>query len=790
MTAMRGALAAIVLVASCGQGAPADLAIPEVTGEDHRLDTWLARAPAPDDVLLSMADIGELNRAWSGSGAGTRDLTRRAWLTTAFGFLNRGEAENDPVPSLLASFGIGAAKGAFEIDLAGAKDPRERGLLLDAAAARGVLLLHDRDGAMIHVGGRHAMRRAGKQVAIRGVDLARLERITVFGPAPDVELLGSAALRPAIPIARPPETCRDREEAAVFFSPRTPHPGQPLRVIATVETSPGPVELALFAPDGTRAASTAVTVGGPPYTWIATVDAPQPGRWTALLGEDERVVTCATTRVHRKASPLRTDAAGPIWEPERGASLAVENLYAAFVERLFDYPIEDELTWPNLHTLLRDRDRNILYDHFSLDEDQAIQLRPDCADLPYTLRAYFSWKLRLPFGFFECARGSGGRPPTCASAPDHDNLTSRAALDASDEVAAFSAFANRNLRSGVHSACGRTVPEDDVTDYYPVPLRRAALKPGTLYADPYGHVIVVAAWVPQGPGRYGILLGADSQPDGTIGRRRFWRGSFLFEPGTDHAGAGFKAYRPRIMKGSGDERQIVTLTNQELKQRPEYVPYDLEQYQGSKDDFYDKMEALINPRTLDPVAVQVALVDALEESVVRRIVSVQNGIDFMNQSGWQPVDMPEASGIFLTTGPWEDYATPSRDLRLLISIDTVLQLADAVARSPGRFGLTQGAELDKAIAEVKARLGAELRGRTFTYRRSDGSDWKVSLAQVIERADGFEMAYNPNDCVEARWAAPEGSDEAKPCTQRAPDEQRRRMAEYRSWFHLRQRPSE
>jgi hypothetical protein len=50
------------------------------------------------------------------------------------------------------------------------------------------------------------------------------------------------------------------------------------------------------------------------------------------------------------------------------------------------------------------------------------------------------------------------------------------------------------------------------------------------------------------------------------------------------------------------------------------------------------------------------------------------------------------------------------------------------------------------------------------------------------------MAYNPNDCVELRWGAGAGSDEAKTCKMHAPDEQRARMETYRAWFHERRRP--
>ena len=40
-------------------------------------------------------------------------------------------------------------------------------------------------------------------------------------------------------------------------------------------------------------------------------------------------------------------------------------------------------------------------------------VRPDCADLPYFLRAYFAFKMGLPFGYSKCSRGGGGKPPRC-----------------------------------------------------------------------------------------------------------------------------------------------------------------------------------------------------------------------------------------------------------------------------------------------------------------------------------------------------------------------------------------
>ena len=76
----------------------------------------------------------------------------------------------------------------------------------------------------------------------------------------------------------------------------------------------------------------------------------------------------------------------------------------------------------------------------------------------------------------------------------------------------------------------------------------------------------------------------------------------------------------------------------------------------------------------------------------------------------------------------------------------------------------------------------------FTDQRSDGSEATLTLADLLGRADGLEVAYNPNDCVEVRWGAPPSSNEASTCRRHAPADQVARMEEYRVWFHERRRP--
>jgi hypothetical protein len=173
--------------------------------------------------------------------------------------------------------------------------------------------------------------------------------------------------------------------------------------------------------------------------------------------------------------------------------------------------------------------------------------------------------------------------------------------------------------------------------------------------------------------------------------------------------------------------------------------------------------------------------------VKTRVNSVENGRKFQT-SGKGEADMPDGPSIFETAGAWEDFATPSRDLRLLIAMDVVRGFPDRVARRPERYAMPQGKNVAEVKAELESKLGAEVAARKFSYTRSDGSEWTLSLKDVLDRAVDLEMAYNPNDCVELRWAASDGSEEAATCKRHAPQGQRAKMAEYRDWFHERRRP--
>ncbi len=596
--------------------------------------------------------------------------------------------------------------------------------------------------------------------------------------------------------------CGDAGDALVFISPERPARGQPVRAIAVTDHLVDG-QLVVTSGEGATLATVRDREGGPPYAWVATMDAPPAGILHAALTRDPACggapVATRDVGVGAHAGPTPATPRTALWFTRAQWSPSLENLYAAWIEHLFAAPLDAQPSWNALHEVLRDPARNFLVDHLGASEDeQGVVVRPDCADLPYFLRAYFSFKLGLPFGWSHCSRGETGVPPTCTDfatssdpfPPEPDGGARPPLPEWADparerkgawevNVKRLGEFFRTTLADAAQSGAGRTPADDETGDYYPVALSAESLRPGTIFADPYGHVLVVAYRVPQTAASGGILYAVDGQPDGTVARKRFWRGNFLFAVDPALGAAGFKRFRPLLRdRITGKWRH---LANAEL------ADYSVEQYAGGVEGFYDRMDDVLSPSPLDPTRALLETIDALEEQVKTRVRSVDNGRKFL-ASGKVVAEMPEGAKIFETTGDWEDFSTPSRDLRLLIAVDVARGFPGRVARRSERYAMPAGQAPEGVRAGLAARLEAELRTRKFSYTRTDGSDWTLSLQDVVDRAEALEMAYNPNDCVEQRWGAAAGSDEASTCQARAPAPQAAKMQSYRSWFHERRRP--
>ena len=143
--------------------------------------------------------------------------------------------------------------------------------------------------------------------------------------------------------AKPGSAACEEADVAFLASPITPWKGAPLRVLFAAE-KPMEGELTLTGPDGRVAFSSRARQDGPPYSWLGEVATPAPGTWQAKLTGDCGTIT-REIAVRADVPPKPHGGAG-VWPVRDSWNRQTENLYAAWIEKLFDAPLDDTLSWP------------------------------------------------------------------------------------------------------------------------------------------------------------------------------------------------------------------------------------------------------------------------------------------------------------------------------------------------------------------------------------------------------------------------------------------------------------
>ena len=565
----------------------------------------------------------------------------------------------------------------------------------------------------------------------------------------------------------------------LLVSPKNPRPGEVFHIMAVGGKNIRKAQIIVQSQDGSVESQKTRNGDGLPFWRIDEFKAKSEGKYKVTLVSNKKTVSELDFSISNKAF----QSSGGVWKDQKGWDAKAEALYSAWINALF-FDADERSSWNALHEVMQMKDRNILYNYLSLAEDDPtgkikVLMDPDCADNPFYLRAYFAWKMGLPFGYHLSDRGGIGRSPKTGQW-----ITNESAASKTQPVLSFNSFLRR-VANGVHSGTARTALKDESSDYYPVPLTKNALRPGTVFADPYGHTLILVRWVPQSGDKPGVLLSVDAQPDGTVGIKRFWKGNFLFST-TDVIGdPGFKVFRPIILAG-GEPR---LLKNKEITAKSGMIPFSLQQQGMSGEKFYHTMEQLINPEPMDPEMALLDLIEALHEQLTVRITSVANGEAYMKSHPGEVISMPGGtSGVFQAGGQWEDFSTPNRDLRLLIAMDAVLDFPEKVLHSPGDFKMSKLSSPEHVKKNLETFLSKKLSELSITYTRTNGAEQILSLSEILKRKDAFEMAYNPNDGIEIRWGAPEKSEERSSCHRRVPQGQLEKMQSVRRWFQKRLHP--
>lgn len=402
-----------------------------------------------------------------------------------------------------------------------------------------------------------------------------------------------------------------------------------------------------------------------------------------------------------------------------------EKVYEEFVAAL------GRSKYGNLNKFIRDPQANPLYGQ----EDQKFSLSPDCADLPYLLRAYVAYKLRLPFGWTSSIAGRGGdqrysRGNRPTAFRDHDSCSSPQNL-----------FGAVTL---VNSGYYRMAPEIQDSDTYPVKIQRESIKPGTIYYDPNGHVAVVSEVTDDG--RIRLI---DAHPDRSISKP--WFGA-KFALGNAQNGGGFRRWRPQWYSSDG---RIVRLGNHNI---PDFSATD--QYQKSFTfngrggmSYFDYVRARLSNRgdRIRPLEdFHDMLADVFEDIRYRAEaveICIKAGIHRKPHPGALPTN------IYGTDGEWEEYSTPSRDARLKVAfrdlfLRTVGWIKMAETGDPRLEYRGDGPALARELIDLYDRLNQQMR---IQYINSAGQPVVLSFHDVAVRL--FDLSFDPYHSIERRWGA-------------------------------------
>lgn len=494
----------------------------------------------------------------------------------------------------------------------------------------------------------------------------------------------------------------------------------------------------------TRAAhsASAVATATPPVPVVDNVD---PARAAVLVEAPGDVVAAVEDAVATAPVAPRTQlrpGQNPLDLPMREAWPATnqwndtfERDYSAFVLRL-GRAIRDRHCG-RLDRCLANPQANALY---VAEEDANLRLEVDCADLPYILRAYFAYKRRLPFGWVSAVSGIGSDPRYMLRVRP---AAYRAWTDFATPRALF-----RHMGDDVHSGMYRSTPTDENNDFYPTKLNREAVRPGTVFYDPNGHVLVVVEVRPDG-----LVTMVDGHPDGSLTYKRFGQ---AFTVGTASMGGGFKNFRPlTLAEGTGRERERIhramnaSLTT--MHGGREQFDYNRGFPMGMSPAYagWVRTSLSVPGANTDPTTEFREQVRALCRDVRDRADAVDFALAARVHQRSHPSSLPE--NIYGTSGDWETYSTPSRDARLKAAF------RELRATVQGFDNLRELApQLQVAWREETARPECSVH-----YADSSGAQVGLTMDQVLDRI--YQMSFDPYHCPELRWGAQPGSYEARAC---------------------------
>jgi hypothetical protein len=396
------------------------------------------------------------------------------------------------------------------------------------------------------------------------------------------------------------------------------------------------------------------------------------------------------------------------------------------------------------------------------DDPASLRVFADCADWPYSLRAYYAWKVGLPFRYVNGVSGSAGdiRFSSTANQP-------RSKRDIVDHgKPANGGTVLDEIRNTVSTATYRTdagVEGSVFSDFYSPKLAPGSIRAGTVIYDVHGHVAIVFKIDEDGRIHY-----MDAHPDLTVTRSVY---GAQFGQSPARLGGGFKNWRPVRLVGA-TQRADGSYSGGRIVAAPhsDIPDFSLEQYHGNvpgtRGDGRDAQFAYNDiPLKLieyvrasvsggnmsyNPVFELRATMRTLCNDLKDRSLFVNIAINAGIHRKSQPARLPD--NIYGTSiWEWELYSTPSRDARIKTAFAAFhedLGRMIEMWRQRDKRIVYDGLFLDEDLQDMYAEESAAC---NMTYRNSAGAPVTLDFDQMAKRI--FMMSFDPYHCIERRWGA-------------------------------------
>jgi len=443
-------------------------------------------------------------------------------------------------------------------------------------------------------------------------------------------------------------------------------------------------------------------------------------------------------------------------------------------------------------------------------QGEVVRLYTDCADLPYQLRGYFSWKKGLPFSYQDSMmyRLDGGVKPqdsgmqmsTNGNYPTHrTEIRQKSATDMY--------YANRvlhflsNVISSGHMRLDPTAasmnqrrPGEVADDFYSVTIQRGSIRPGTVMYNPSGHVGVVYDILKDGTIKLFNAHPAEKDkvsrriignPYGSLSRTYFGPSELSLSRLTH--GHGFKNFRPfRLMDAqpgywthpyTGQRLNVWVGGTVRFYANEQIADFSLEQFngnvpgsretafafQGIQMGYFEYVRtAMKGDLRVEPVTDMSRTVEGVCQLAKNRAKVVNDATQMETHLRAHPERLPNNIFTALThkddnalAAEWEKNSTSSRDVRFRRAILEIRNRANQLMQmSQSENPLIRG-RLEYRGRNLQADLSAAYQSAvnrcSIQYLNSDGKNVSLSLRELIDRA--ILISDDPYLCPELRWGA-------------------------------------